>query len=318
MSRLGLLIALIVATACSGPTDDTPPLAAGTLAFVRDSAIYVIATTGAPEPSLLDTLFTKPSWSPDGATLAMVASADSTTGAVYLADADGGNVRELTLFGLAIRSTPLWSPDGTSLFFLRGGGGNNFGPGTITSAPLVGGSEISLGQVHFLSVLSLSPDGSRLTAAAPNAFTVVDVPSGDTTLSLPGHLALFSPVVDDIAFGQGFPPVLHLIRPDSTDDRKLSQGGTPLSWSPDGARLAFTGIDGSAYTMSLDGSGLSRIGPLDTTVRELVWSSDGEQVAFIATTSSGPQTIYVSRADGSETRTLVTADSLCCLAWRPQ
>jgi Tol biopolymer transport system component len=126
---------------------------------------------------------------------------------------------------------------------------------------------------------------------------VVAVPSGDTTLSMSGQSPLFSPVGDDIAYGKGFPPQLHLIRPDSSDDRELS--------------------DGSVYAMSLDGSGLSRIGPLDTTVRELVWSPDGEQVAFIVTTSSAPQTIYVSRSDGSEARTIVTADSLCCLAWRP-
>jgi len=301
--------------ACSGPGEpgDGPPPGnepPGTLAFVRDSAIYIVATAGTPEPSLFDTLYTRPSWSPGGSTLAMVASASATVGAVYLADPDGGNVRQLTLFGISIRSTPLWSPDGTSLFFMR--------VGTITSAPLAGGPEISLGLVNPEAVLSLSPVGSLLTAAGLYAFTVVEVPSGGTTLSLSGQLALFSPVTDDIAYGKGFPPQLHLIRPDSTDDRDLGQGGTPLRWSPDGTRLAFRGIDGAVYTAGLDGSGLSRIGPLNTTVRDLVWSSDGEQVAYIATTSSGPQSIYVARADGSEARPLVTADSVCCLAWRPE
>jgi Tol biopolymer transport system component len=305
--------------ACSGPGEPGDGPAPGTLAFVRDSAIYIVATEGSPSPSLLDTLFTKPSWSPDGSTLAMVASASATVGAVYLADAEGGNVRELTLFASSIRSTPLWSSDGMSLL-VRRLGGNEFDPDEVSNALLAGGAETPITTVDRYATLSLSAEGSLLTIAGPFTFgfTVVAVPSGDTTLSMSGQSPLFSPVTEDIAYGKGFPPQLHLIRPDGTDDRELSQAGTPLSWAPDGERLAFRGIDGAVYTAGLDGSGLSRIGPLNTTVRELVWSSDGEQVAFITTTSSGPQTIYLSRTDGSEARPLVTADSLCCLAWRPQ
>jgi hypothetical protein len=43
-----------------------------------DSSIYVVSTREGAKPALLDSGFIRPSWSPDGGTLAMVATGEGT------------------------------------------------------------------------------------------------------------------------------------------------------------------------------------------------------------------------------------------------
>src|SRR5207247_2176522 len=133
----------------------TPPLTEATLAFTMDSSIYVVSTKAGSEPELLDSGFTKPSWSPDGGILAMVATPDPDHGALYLADADVGNVRELTPFALTIPSAALWSPDGTSLFFLRAVSTYPEND-SVTRVAATGGPETAIDTITPHTAMSLS------------------------------------------------------------------------------------------------------------------------------------------------------------------
>jgi dipeptidyl aminopeptidase/acylaminoacyl peptidase len=58
-------------------------------------------------------------WSPDGSQIAYVAGAraDNLAGTLWVANADGGNVRQIVADGL--NSAPVWSPMGNAIFFTR-------------------------------------------------------------------------------------------------------------------------------------------------------------------------------------------------------
>jgi Tol biopolymer transport system component len=320
-ARLVSLLVTTLAVACGSPTETTPPppLAEATLAFTMDSSIYLISSDTGATPSLLLSGFIRPSWSPDGGTLAMVATGPPRIPgfppeqALYLADADGGNVRGLTNFDWLIGGQALWSPDGTALLFLR----NRSFPGanSVVRVEAAGGLETGLVGVgnRFPGEPSWSHDGSLI--ALDDGLVVIDAVTGNTVLHVAGFSPRFSPVNDDLAFREPTTGHIHLIRPDSSD-RDLQADGYPLSWSPDGKRIAFDG-NGGIYMMNPDGSHLSRIGPADVEVTDLAWSADGRRMAYVVRTSSGPASVYLARADDSDRRAVVTAEGVCCLSWRP-
>jgi Tol biopolymer transport system component len=325
-ARLALLGATTLA-ACSGPTDETPPPAEATLAFTMDSSIYVVSTKEGAIPALLDSGFIRPSWSPGGGTLAMVATGEPddidfpSNQALYLADADGGNVRQLAGFRYLIPEPALWSPDGSSLLFVRS---RRIYPPTdsVIRVAATGGPEAPIDGVFLVgigpvAVPSWSHDGSLVTLDLGGTFIVVDAVNRDTVLQVVGTSPRFSPVTDDIAFREPTTGHIHLIRPDSTADRDLQVDGYPKSWSPDGERFAFVGLVGGVYTVDTDGSHLSRIGPLDVNVGDLVWSADGQRIAYVVSTSFGPSSIYVARPEDSNARSIVTGSGVCCPSWRP-
>jgi len=59
-----------------------------------------------------------PDWSPDGSQIAFQ-STGTGNGDLYVMDADGSNVRQLTSTPEADQG-PAWSPDGTQVAFVRG------------------------------------------------------------------------------------------------------------------------------------------------------------------------------------------------------
>jgi dipeptidyl aminopeptidase/acylaminoacyl peptidase len=134
----------------------------------------------------------------------------------------------------------------------------------------------------------------------------------DTVLHVAGFSPRFSTVNDYLAFREPTTGHIHLIRPDSSADRDLQVDGYPLSWSPEGKRIAFEGNAG-IYMVNPDGSHLSRIGPADVEVTDLAWSADGRGIAYVVRTSSGPESVYLARADDSDRRAVVTAEGVRCL-----
>ena len=81
--------------------------------------IYVINVDGTnlreltPETDIPHSHNRSPAWSPDGQQIAF-SSSRNETGGIFLMDADGGNVRELTNGG---EGSPSWSPDGSQIAF---------------------------------------------------------------------------------------------------------------------------------------------------------------------------------------------------------
>jgi Tol biopolymer transport system component len=321
---------IVLALVCScGTEPDTPPGqqpppgadVADTLAFQRDGSIYITGVEEGAQSALLDSGFVSPSWSPDGNTLSMVQiyPPDSFTfdpsAALFLADADGGNVRQLTSSVHGIEGAAVWAPDGRDLLFVRDVNGLFPASMYVARVPADSGLEVRVGASRIGVSGSWSRDGSLIAVDPYTGLEIYDAATMQVQYSLGIRWITprFSPVNDELAF-RDESGGLHVIRPDGTANRGLGVAGSPHSWSPDGARLAFYGVDG-LYTIATDGSGLSRIAPLYSSI---AWSPDGSRIAYVPYANTSPDTLYVASPDGSDRRVLQTGEGLCCAAWKPR
>jgi dipeptidyl aminopeptidase/acylaminoacyl peptidase len=86
----------------------------------RNADIWVVAADGASAPKLLiggDKSENTPRWAPDGKRLAFISTRDGAAN-LYLADADGGNVRALTKLPEGAQPPVVFSPDGSTIAFV--------------------------------------------------------------------------------------------------------------------------------------------------------------------------------------------------------
>jgi uncharacterized repeat protein (TIGR01451 family) len=67
-----------------------------------------------------------------------------------------------------------------------------------------------------------------------------------------------------------------------------------ISWSPNGAKLAFIGTGRAIYVVNSDGTGLARLPNAPPNINALTWSPDGSKFAF-----SNNLDVFVMNADGS-------------------
>src|ERR1051325_104047 len=84
---------------------------------------------------------------------------------------------------------------------------------------------------------------------------------------------------------------------DGSGQRMLNglMSSTPVTWSPDGARIAFT--CGDICVADADGGNRKAIGsPSDS---QPSWSPDGTRIAFTRTFTFSNSDIFVMNADGS-------------------
>jgi Tol biopolymer transport system component len=89
------------------------------------------------------------SWSPDGSRLAFAVGSGSSGpphGSIYLVDADGSGLQNVTAPGEA--SWPVWSPDGSRLAFICVPHGDTYG--NLCIMPAAGGDMQRFDDVSFV------------------------------------------------------------------------------------------------------------------------------------------------------------------------
>jgi Tol biopolymer transport system component len=340
-SLVVLVSTALVACASSGGGElagvDAPPQLALVRSFEGTGRDLVLIDANGTNPTPLvgdalegdgprPSLFTRPSWSPDGQLIAFDGGAkQEATGAaevlkainqrdIYTVRTDGTDLVRLTEDQASF--LPVWSPDGESIVFAR-----SFG-----EPPPLGpqGSNIWV----------MEADGSN-----PRPLT----PEQEGTFQEPHSI---SPEGEKVAFtaNYGRAGVIFSVSLDGGSPALLTEGAWDPAYSPDGEAVAFiTARDkhgkycfgdpselpqgscsfaGELYVMNIAGGEDERLTETGSLHEERPdWSSDGERIVYQQLSEVGLGAVFMVNADGSCPTPItpeVEADTyFYAPAWRP-
>jgi dipeptidyl aminopeptidase/acylaminoacyl peptidase len=255
-----------------------------------------------------------PQASPDGSRVAWIQSQadqqlDGYRSAIWMADADGGNARQLTS-GQYRDTAPVWSPCNSYIAFVsnrpaslpprpqdtKGETAPSPKPvSQIWTIAVDGGEAIQrTSHPHGAESPSWSPDGTRL------AFVAKDEPTAEESAVAPSIIGPIADerVVQSVAYrfdGQGFLErfghiwTLDLSTNEATQLTTGPASDNSPSWSPDGIEMAFISNRSAerslrwnrqaVYVVQVAGGEVRRISPEDARFSRPAWSPDGDRIA---------------------------------------
>ena len=210
-----------------------------------------------------------PDWSPSGEKIAFTSGDDSVGYNIFIMNADGTNVMQLTQ-GRHNWGFPNWSPDGTRIVFSAG---DKNVEGKIMVINSDGSGLTTLYDTWPAEYPAWSPDGLHIAFAAwsegsfPKIFIMNSDGTGVKQITNPEWLdtrPAWSPDGNFIVFsretdGQTGDTYLFITNADGTNVRILSDETLSASystWSPDGKYIAFSDESGQLWVIEADGTGI--------------------------------------------------------------
>lgn len=279
----------------------------GLIAFSAANQIYLMNADGSDVRRVTDgtpRLFNQyPTFSPDGQRIAFIRLDERISEfALCVVDVDGNNLQCL-INGSKTLGEPSWSPDGSTIAYVRGFDGTHDGyaynyacHGEIYVIDVATHKEVNLTQGVGGTDPAWSPDGTKI------AFS---------------------------SFRDGYSEI-YTMSPDGNDIERLTyteKGAGEPAWSPSGKQIAYVShlIQGEvdcgfiptgrpsnpieAWTsisiMESDGSNQIELG-ITTGGNDPTWSPDGASLAFVLSNKSGRE-IYVTDSKGTSL-TQLTSD----------
>lgn len=265
-------------------------------------------------------------WSPDGSLLAFSAplSSASAPQIVLVSTSDGTSRSPVSAPGPGEHDEyPVFSPDGTTVAFVRGGSKSRImvqkiAGGTVKVLPVVGHAVRRLAwTVDGKSLVFESEQTRRLWIASVTSGEVVPVPdlgegAKEPSIARRTGQLVYRQLRRDINVVRadlraGMAPSIHPLASTNLTDRH----GTI---SPDGSRVAFvsdrTGT-GEIWVMHSDGDAPRQLTDLRTSAVHPQWSADGRSIAFAANPpGSRHRCIFVVDVENGVTRRLTADPSL--------
>ncbi len=263
----------------------------------------------------------EPQVSPDGCTVAYAVAPRSKkeehpTSALWLAPVDGSRPARQFTPGTAEDRQPRWSPDGSTIAFLSDRATRGT-PGLYLIAADGGEARPLTAAENKKKVerFAWSPGGGHI------AFTSADEPSEEDERREKER--------DDAdVYGERWPYArLRLISVASGEVTTLVAGDRHVAgfaWSPDGRELAYMlqqnpSLEAEAHEVAIERVTLAGGEPhpvcrFPRAVDDLIWSSDGQSLLFlapVAARSQSSQAVYAVPAGGGESRRIVLGEESC-------
>ena len=250
-----------------------------------------------------------PVWMPDGKQVVFTSNReDSKTFNLYIANADGSQVRKLTHEkDGGVFYFPSVQADGKKIWF-------------------------SMAKAEKAVIGYVSPDGKEYKEVAPGR---------DGAISLDGKKIAFTTRV-----GKGFP--LLVMDADGKSVRQITEhedeiGAVAPTWSSDGRKILYADQVGEfleLFVCDADGRNQKQITKLNKISSSGAWSPDGNYITFRVTDfaywndiqtrdqayqdkTADKRPVYLMRADGSETQLVEVLHYQCAIdgsrpAWKPK
>lgn len=249
---------------------------------------------------------------------------------VYLMDRHGDHLQRLTN-DPGQDSYPTWSPDGRQLAYIHLGDNNGDGKITLEDGTMLRVMDLENGQNRTLArfsglafALQWAPRGDRLLlgvvedtdgngqlepGADHGVIRAISVASGQAVIltaeAVPFYQVSWSPDAEQVAFALGPQPFsLCTVSSRGGQPNCLIQGvGQALAWTPDGQRLTYarTSTTGTELVTIPVQSAEATPEPSSLTAKplpayiiaHLVWSPQGDKVAYVAGGSQGPKDVFI-------------------------
>jgi len=276
-------------------------------------------------------------WSPDGNRIAFIVQGGTGGDAIWVADADGANPREVApKRGGFHKHWVAWSRDGKYIYFNYTVSGTNTEPSGLYRVSAAGGPiEPVIETVRRAVYPALTPDGGLVYAANPSSIDLglwwqpVDrrmaprqLTTGLGEYAEPSVSGDGSRIVATLYDNRQSLVGVSAAGTDTATVTPVTNGDTgdlDPTLSPDGARLVFSSTrsgNRNLWSARPDGGDARPLTSGESIDDRPAYAPDGRQIAFVSD-RGGVRGIWLISADGGSPHMLIKAQVLDTISWSP-